>query len=311
MSSSKERQNAIKKLKAMNFSSKIDIKVFREKIDETFSELFIPNRVDLEEKKYGEVVCDILKPEIYSKNRLMIYVHAGSFIAGSRKSYRSFVATLTNSFSCVAIIPEFRLAPAHPFPFSLNDIQEVFRNIYNEKITKTDEKSQNIPEIIIAADTSGASIALGFLLNLKAKFRSLVNRVILFSPWLNISEENQKLTSKKSFDEVFTSEGIKLCAENYTTAEKRNEYLVSPLLAKKEQLEHFPPVYIQMGEKEMFLDDVKEFEQKLLEANIPCTLDIWHNMMPLFQLADEYLEESHLAIEKLGKIVTNRIFEIN
>jgi len=302
MSSSKERQNAIKRLKTFLFSSKIDIKTYREKIDEEFSEVFLPNRVELSEKEYGNIKCDILKPEMYSKNRLMLYVHGGSFVAGSRKSYRAFASSLANAFSCVAILPEFRLAPAHPFPFSLNDIQEVFRNIYNETLT---EKMKDT-EIILAADTSGASIALGFLLNLKSKFRSVISRVVLFSPWLDLSEDNPKLNLKKGGDEVFSSEGVRLCAESYANVEKRNESLVSPALATKEQLESFPSVYIQMGDKEMFLDDAIEFEGHLTEANIECTLDIWPNMMPLFQLADEFLAESHLAVEKIGKIITSK-----
>ena len=35
-----------------------------------------------------------------------------------------------------------------------------------------------------------------------------------------------------------------------------------------------------------------------------CELDVWPNMMFMFQMADEYLAESHLAIEKVGKLIT-------
>ena len=33
-------------------------------------------------------------------------------------------------------------------------------------------------------------------------------------------------------------------------------------------------------------------------------LDIWPDMMFMFQMADEYLHESHLALDKVGKVVT-------
>ena len=85
MSSSKERQAAVRKLRAFNFSAKTDISDYRRRIDGEFSEAFVPNRVDVEEKKYGGVVCDVLRPEMYSKKRLMIYVHGGSFVAGRRR----------------------------------------------------------------------------------------------------------------------------------------------------------------------------------------------------------------------------------
>ena len=59
-----------------------------------------------------------------------------------------------------------------------------------------------------------------------------------------------------------------------------------------------------MGEKEILLDDAKAFAKNLIEAGNSCTLDVWPNMMFMFQMADEYLHESHLALDKVGKVVT-------
>ena len=61
---------------------------------------------------------------------------------------------------------------------------------------------------------------------------------------------------------------------------------------------------IQMGEKEILLDDAKEFATNLRNAGNVCELDVWPDMMFMFQMADEYLHESHLALDKVGKIVT-------
>ena len=40
------------------------------------------------------------------------------------------------------------------------------------------------------------------------------------------------------------------------------------------------------------------------KAGSVCELDVWPNMMFMFQMADEYLAASHLAIERVGKLVT-------
>ena len=44
----------------------------------------------------------------------------------------------------------------------------------------------------------------------------------------------------------------------------------------------------------------------LKDAGSDCDIDMWKDMMPLFQLADDALEESHLAIEKIGSMITGR-----
>jgi len=82
--------------------------------------------------------------------------------------------------------------------------------------------------------------------------------------------------------------------------------MVSPLLAQKKVLEGLPPFFIQCGEKELFLEDVEQFQFNLKEAGVHCELDVWKGMMPLFQMADEELSESHLAVEKIGHLVTER-----
>ena len=80
--------------------------------------------------------------------------------------------------------------------------------------------------------------------------------------------------------------------------------MVSPLLAGDDALQNFPPVFIQMGGKEILLDDAKEFAFNLQNAGNECVLDVWPDMMFMFQMADEYLHESHLALDKVGKVVT-------
>ena len=55
------------------------------------------------------------------------------------------------------------------------------------------------------------------------------------------------------------------------------------------------------------VSDAKEFTNKLIESGNKCFLDIWENMMFMFQMADEFLHESHLALDRIGQIVTQNL----
>ncbi len=232
-------------------------------------------------------------------------------MGGSRKAYRPFVSTLANSMACKAYLPEFRLAPSFPYPSSVEDVQKVFKTVFSEAqaqmsvISDDSKNGEEKSEIIIAADTSGASIAVSLLLSINERYRSGVSRLILFSPWLDISESNQIFKVRKASDEVFTADGIRFAAENYTHAANRDSPFVSPLRGSPSDFKGFPKVFIQMGEKELFLDDAEKFHGLIFDAGSKCEIDIWKDMMPMFQLADDFLSESHLAIEKIGKMITN------
>lgn len=310
MNSRRNRQLAIKKLKNLIFTSKSNVEKFRLKMDETFSSVFLPNRVECSEVSYDGIKCDLLMPELYSSRKLIIYIHGGSFVGGSRKAYRPFCAAIAHASSCRVIVPEFRLAPTHPFPASLEDIQTMYRSLYTEEqITQALNSEGNdevqMPEIYIMADGSGASQALALMHSLNGKFRASVQMILLLSPWLDITAGSEKIAAKKSKDEVLTGEDLKMAGDVYTYEANLSNPQVSPLMIDPEKIKDFPPVYIQMGEKELLAGDAQKYKFLLQKAGVNCEIDFWPDMIYMFQLADEYLEESHLAVEKIGKIIKN------
>lgn len=312
MQSQDDRKSAVKKLKNLVYNSKISVEKFRKNFDTTFTTVFLPNNVECVDYRYGNVSCDVLVPELYASNRVMLYIHGGCFSGGSPKAYGNFCASLATKGFCRVVIPNFRLAPAYPYPAAIEDIQSVFKSLFTEEQVACSLNSEKgsktaIPEIIIAADGSGASIACSLLFNLRDKYRSCIKNIIFFSPWLNLSQDSKLLTSRKFSDEIISGDVLKKSGSDYTYTANRNSPFVSPIFADKEQLANFPPVYIQMGEKEILLEDAKIFKQKLEDEGNICELDVWEDMMFMFQMADEFLYESHLALDKIGKLITDAV----
>ncbi len=291
------RRAALKRLKKLVFTPKSEIEQFRANIENEFSSVFLPNRVEHTEKTYNGVVCDVLTPEVFASDRVMVYIHGGSFIGGSRKSWRVFCASLAHASSTQIIVPEIRLAPQHPFPAALDDAKLVLKALYAEH-----------PNIIVAGDGSGASIALSLVLSLKEAARNKIHGILLFSPWLDFSEQAPIYHDKKLKDELLSPDAMRRTGNMYTYTSNLTNPLVSPQYILPNMLEGFPNVYIQMGEKEIIINETKKFCMLLRSAHVPFTLDIWPNMMHMFQFADEFLEESHLAIDKVGKFIKDKGF---
>lgn len=309
MSTQNDRKGAIKRLKLLAFNSKTTPEIFRKNIDREFKTVFLPNNVECTEYKYGDINCDILVPEIYSSNRVTLYIHGGSFIGGSKLAWRSFCSSIANKTFSRVVVPEYRLAPTFPYPAAIEDIQSVFRALFTEEqiscSLNAEEGHSSLPEIIIAADGAGASIACAFLFNLRERFKKCIKKVIFLSPWLDISPTSSILSAKKKSDEIMSDEILRKSSLIYTYETNTSSPFISPLLATEEQLVDFPPLYIQMGEKEILLEDAKSFTEKMISIGNKCELDVWPNMCFMFQMAEDYLAESHLAVEKIGKVVTD------
>ena len=284
-------KKAIKKLKTLVASPNCDVNNFREKIDETFSNPFLSNRVQLEQTVINNISCDVLIPEVSSTSDVILYIHGGSFIGGSAKAWRSFCSNISHIACEKLIIPDYRLAPQSPFPAALDDVKAVVKKLYMES-----------KKITIMADGAGASIALGVLFKIKPEFRKQISGIYLFSPWLNLSHIIEKKRTK-SKDKIATIESIKWSADLYTYSENTKNPFVSPVFATKEDLVGFPPVYIQYAENEVIEEDILDFKKILRQENLPCILDKWEGMLHMFQLVDEFYKESHLAVEKIAKMI--------
>ena len=295
------RKAAVKKLKKLVIDTKEEVESYRSRFEETLGEVFLPHHVERVEYSYGGIQSDVLIPELSSVGKVILYIHGGSFSAGSRASYRTFCASLANSCSCRLVLPEFRLAPKHPFPAAIDDVLTVFQILHGELKASRAYGSDGC--IVLAADGSGASIALALIQRLEAEERQDISQLILFSPWLDFSPENELIANKKLHDEIISGERLHRAADIYTYASNFRNPLVSPLCALPENLKGVPPIYIQVGGKEIITRQAVEFKHLAEEAGISCTIDAWPKMMFMFQMADEFLHESQLALEKIGSLV--------
>lgn len=313
MAETDNRKAALKKLRLLSYSSKLNINSFRKKIEEAFYCPILPNHVERQEHNYGGVTCDVLSPELYSSRRVLFYIHGGSFVGGSRASYRSFCSILANRTFSRVVVPEYRLSPTYAFPAAIEDIQSVFRSLFTEEqiarsldssVDENGNRQEVLPEFIIAADGAGASIAMALLLNLRERYRNCIKKVVLLSPWLDLSPGAALFAQKKAQDEVISKDVLKQSAEVYTYASNLENPLVSPMLANPGQLTGFPSTYIQVGEKEILVDDAKKFDSILKGCGVDSSVEVFPGMMHLFQLAEGFLESSHEALSKIAEQVT-------
>ena len=218
-----DRKAAIKKLKNLVLTPKMDPDEYCRGLEETFSSVFLPNNVEYSERNINGVKCDVVSPVVYSSRRIIIYIHGGSFIGGSCNSYRNFCASLANASSCRIVVPDFRKAPTHPFPASIDDLVAVFRAIYEEETVARSleasashlSPSESHAQIIVAADGSGASMAMAVVLKINKKYRHIDRPTDVIS-FAFLDVEN-------NYDKILFSPGPVVLGDIYISLEKAKE----------------------------------------------------------------------------------------
>lgn len=310
------RKDAIKRLRNFLYTGRTDIASHRQQVIKTFSCPILPNRVECHEAQYGEVACDELVPEIASTSRVILYIHGGGFVAGSKSVYREFLSLLANKSYTKVVTPEYCLAPERAFPKAIEDVQRVFHFLYakesvaltlsqggGEGGTKKNSAEKPIPEIVIAADGAGANIALAFLQSLQGDSRAAVKKVLLFSPWLNLSGSTI-LGGRRQSDEVVSTDAIVKARSLYAPNGDYKSPLLSPVYAKVDSLKNFPSVYIQVCQGEILTQDIKLMGRLFQIAGVSCMIDTFQNLPHAFFLVSDFFTETHKAVDKFARVVT-------
>ena len=66
-------------------------------------------------------------------------------------------------------------------------------------------------------------------------------------------------------------------------------------------MKHFPPTLIQAGTNELLLSDSIRLRDRLVQANVPCKLEVWTELWHVFQMFP--MKKANEAMESIGRFL--------
>ncbi|NWG19144.1 MAG: alpha/beta hydrolase [Chloroflexi bacterium] len=221
--------------------------------------------------------------------QVVLWLHGGGFFAGSCLTHRDLAARIARASGACILLPEYRLAPEHPFPAALDDAVQAYAWLREQGVAPG--------HIILGGDSAGGGLALALLLRLRATGQALPAGAALLSPWVDLALTGATLTTHAARDPLCSAEGLQLAAHRYLGSANPRNPVVSPLYGK---LHDLPPLFIQVGGDEVLLDDAQRLARYAREAGVPVVLEIWEGMWHVWHGWAAELPEARQAIERIG-----------
>ncbi len=257
----------------------------------------VPDGVTFEAATVGGIPGWWAKPARAQEGAAIIHVHGGWFVWGTAQAFRNFAGHIAFSAGADAFIPDYRLAPEHPFPAAVQDLDACYRGLVNQGITK----------VALTGDSAGGNLALVLLSAASAQAsRRAVTPVgaVVFSPITDLALTGESFDTRAEADLYFTRPQAAGLVRSYLGATDPKNPLASPLYA---DLRGLPPIRAHAGDDEVLLDDSRGYVERAVAAGVDAQLDIWTGMPHGFVTNVGGFNAATQALKASGAFLTERL----
>lgn len=224
--------------------------------------------------------------------KAMLYLHGGAYCLGSPRTHRGLVSHLAAATGIEVVVPDYRLAPEHPFPAARDDVLRCYRELLARGIAA--------PDICIAGDSAGGGLALSLALRLRNENLPQPGALLLISPWVDLTLSGASIHSLQARDPMLHTSWVAQGASLYAGKTPLDHPGCSPLFA---ELRGLPPMLIQVGTEEILFDDAQRLAQRARAAGVSVELQVYQGMWHVFQAHAGILDTSDSAIDKMAGFV--------
>jgi acetyl esterase len=234
----------------------------------------------------------------------LLFVHGGGFAFCSPETHERCARVLAVESGMAVVVPDYRLAPEHPYPAGLMDVVAVLRALTSDPSSLALEAGP----LLVSGDSAGANLALAAMIHEQRSGRKLPEGALLF---YGVYAGDNTLPSYIRFAEGpgLTSAKMKRYWDWYVPNEEdRHNPLASPLKASDAELRALPPLWLQAAGIDPLLSDTLALGQRLRELGrddpvtvIPGVVHGFLQMTVSLQAARDALAAAGAAARKLAQ----------
>jgi acetyl esterase/lipase len=273
--------------------------VQRRRLDRLVGSWLLPRGVSVTRTEIKGVSVEVVT-SAQSRQRTpqitVVHFHGGGYCVGSPAEARNWAAHLSVKTGCRLILPEYRLAPEHPYPAAVDDAHTVVGVVLGTVSPGTGSADT----VLVSGDSAGGGLALGVALSVPEA--AAIAGCILISPWLDLTADWAALPELARRDVVLSPAWLEACAEAYVPrSADRADPMISPVYAN---LANLPPLLIQCGTDDLVAPDSVKLADRAAAAGVDVTSTRWPGLWHDFTLQPDITASAGRALDQAAAFIT-------
>ncbi len=223
---------------------------------------------------------------------LILYFHGGGYVMGNPRTHAALGGYLARKAGMPCLLPDYRLAPEHPFPAAFEDAVLVWESLLAQG---------HAPEqIALGGDSAGGGLAFALLGHLCATGQPGPGRVFAFSPFTDLTFSGDSITANARSEILLPATRLHDLRRRVLGEADPADPRISPLFAR---FTGAPPTLIQMARTEILRDDARRLAARLREDGAEVTVQEWGNLPHVWQFFHGWLPEGRRALDDAAAFI--------
>jgi acetyl esterase/lipase len=214
----------------------------------------------------------------------ILYLHGGGYISGSAFGYRPMTGCLADAARTGVLVPDYRLAPEHPFPAAVEDAARAYLWMLDQ--------GTDAAQVTMAGDSAGAGLVLSLLLTLRHQGLQMPGAAVLLCPWTDLSTVDRDGLPAE-LDRI-----RRMASEHYLAGHPADDPVVCPLNA---DLTGLPPMLVQAATGDPVLDDATRLVDRAVEHGVDARFELFAVDTHDFHIFWSFLPEAASAMQQAGR----------
>lgn len=202
---------------------------------------------------------------------VVLELHGGGFLFGDARRCDRFCRSLSLRLNCHVISLAYRLGPEYPYPAALDDTVDTVLWVRDHAADFGFDPDRTA----LMGYSAGANLAAACAIFCKKTGEDLVRALALHYPFLDLASLPDR---KQKRDGETDPELVRAFTLLYAGAEARRTPFVSPVCAKREDLEGTAPALILPAECDSLLEEGLLYARMLTEAGVETECSVMKNM---------------------------------
>jgi epsilon-lactone hydrolase len=231
-------------------------------------------------------VTALLNSPQHGEPATVLHLHGGAYMAGSAFGYRPLAGCLADAARAGVLVPDYRLAPEHPFPAAVEDAMRAYLWMLDQ--------GTDAAQVAVSGDSAGAGLVLSLLLTLRQQGLRMPAAAVLLCPWIDFGTARRD-DLPPELDRI-----QQMCAEQYLAGHPADDPVVCPLNA---DLTGLPPMLVQAATGDPVLGDATSLVDRAVEAGVDARFELFAVDTHDFHIFWSFLPEAASAMRQAGRFV--------